>query len=260
MNQKTLLLQSEQNYHPFSLEHILVMVFLLILFTTLIIVFRKAKHEKITLFLKITAIIYIAAEIAKDTYSYVVGGFDSLLASLPFYICSIFLMALPFAAFGKGIVKKIGLNFIITLGIVGGFAATILPTSLYNYPVFSFYGLHGIIYHMGMIFIAAYLLVTGYAKINIKEFLLALIPVAIFAVPAIILNHFYGLDYMNLNTAIDTPFFVIRDAMPLVPFIFVVFLIFAIVTVSMGFVLFGIEKLVKYYSNKKKQKSQEQKK
>jgi len=82
---------------------------------------------------------------------------------LPLYPCSIFMYAMPFAIWGKGILRRAGCGYVCTLGIVGAAVNYVYPaTILSNYSCISFAGFHTFFYHGAILFCAVTMLCSGY--------------------------------------------------------------------------------------------------
>ncbi len=82
---------------------------------------------------------------------------------LPLYPCSIFLYALPFAAAGRGPVRRAACGYICSLGLVGGIVNFVYPANILgNYSCISFAGFHTFLYHGAIVFCALTMLRSGY--------------------------------------------------------------------------------------------------
>ncbi len=123
-------------------------------------------------------------------------------SKLPFWPCSIYLYALPFAIFGNGNVKRAACGYLCTLGLLGGVINFVYPaTFISRYSCISFAGLYSLSFHCCMVFTAVTMLLSGYHSFRhvkkLSEVLLPLVPVLIVSVPSIIINcTIAGSDYM----------------------------------------------------------------
>ncbi len=121
---------------------------------------------------------------------------------LPFWPCSIFLFAAPFAIFGKGNVRYAACGYICTLGLLGGAVNFVYPaTYLSRYSCLSLAGFRTIFYHGSMVFTAVTMLLSGYHSYgNVKsrkQLLLPAVPALLVSIPANIINFTVpGTDYM----------------------------------------------------------------
>ncbi len=112
---------------------------------------------------------------------------------LPFWPCSIFLFAAPFAIFGKGNVRKAACGYICTLGLLGGIVNFVYPaTYLARYCCISMAGFRTIFYHGSMVFTAVTMLLSGYHSYQgvtkWQQLLLPAVPALIVSIPANIVN------------------------------------------------------------------------
>ncbi len=121
---------------------------------------------------------------------------------LPFWPCSIFYLAAPFAVFGKGNVRQAACGYFCTLGLLGGVVNFVYPaTYISRYSCLSLAGLRTIFFHGSLIFIGVTMLLSGYHSYgNVhsrKQLLLPAMPMLLMSVPANIVNFTVpGTDYM----------------------------------------------------------------
>lgn len=105
---------------------------------------------------------------------------------LPLYPCSIYMYAMPFAIWGKGIARKAACGYVCSLGLLGGMINFIYPANiLSNYSCISFAGFHTFLYHGAIVFTAFTMLLSGYhCYTGVKKFRQLLIP----AIPFLIMS------------------------------------------------------------------------
>ncbi len=120
---------------------------------------------------------------------------------LPFWPCSIFLFAAPFAIWGRGYVREAACGYICTLGLLGGTVNFVYPaTYLSHYSCISFAGFRTIFYHGSLVFVAVTMLLSGYHSFSGAkkwwQLLLPAAPALIISIPANIANAILGTDYM----------------------------------------------------------------
>lgn len=110
-------------------------------------------------------IVMVVLEVSKilwETYSGSSIHFEAA-GILPFYPCSIFMYAMPFAIWGKGYVRKAACGYVCSLGLLGGLINFIYPANiLSNYSCISFAGFHTFLYHGTLVFCAFAMLLSGY--------------------------------------------------------------------------------------------------
>lgn len=125
---------------------------------------KKSEHTLRSLFGILWAVV-VVLEITKilwETYSGTTVNFE-WGGVLPLYPCSIFMYALPFAAWGRGYVRRAACGYICTLGLLGGAINFVYPANiLSNYSCVSFAGFHTLFYHGIIVFCALTILLSQY--------------------------------------------------------------------------------------------------
>lgn len=156
---------------------------------------------------------------------------------LPFWPCSIYLFAAPFAIFGKGNVRYAACGYVCTLGLLGGVVNFVYPaTYLSRYCCISFAGFRTIFFHGALVFTAVTMLLSGYHSFKkaktVKQLLLPYVPALIISVPANIVNFtISGTDYMFFK--MESFFFApIGRATPDWFSLILVYIIFAIIHIA----------------------------
>ena len=183
----------------------LYLIISVILLTTLLILLRKSSRERVLKIIRFLSIFLIIFYIGKTTWESVYdikfsGSFNTGL--LPFDTCSIIMIASLLAGFSKGKVKKYAESWLVTGGIVGGFATMVHLNAFYYYPFLSFGGFYSMIWHFLMVFIGLLLIVTNYVDIDyntiIKGYIFHLI-ISIFVIPIDFIYNFDFMLYLNLG-------------------------------------------------------------
>lgn len=199
----------------FTPLHIIVSLFCVGLIALLCFVLKNKSEKtlkKIYAVLWVTIVVLEAAKILWETYSGKTVNFE-WGGILPLYPCSIFLYALPFAIWGKGIVRKAACGYVCSLGILGGAINFVYPANiLSNYSCISFAGFHTLFYHGVIVFTALTMLISryhSYTKITKwRELFIPSLPFLIVSIIANIVNFSpIGSDYMffKLNSFIFAP-------------------------------------------------------
>ncbi len=132
---------------------------------------------------------------------------------LPLYPCSIFMYAMPFAIWGRGLVRRAACGYVCSLGLLGAAINFVYPaTILGNYSCISFAGFHTFFYHGMMLLCALVMLRSGYHSYkNVTKWYELLLPAAPFLCVSVVANlvNFsrIGSDYMffKLNSFIFAP-------------------------------------------------------
>lgn len=81
---------------------------------------------------------------------------------LPLYPCSIFMYAMPFAVWGRGLVRRAAQGYVCTLGLLGGLINFVYPANILGtYSCISFAGMHTFVYHGTIVLCALTMLLSG---------------------------------------------------------------------------------------------------
>jgi hypothetical protein len=120
---------------------------------------------------------------------------------LPLYPCSIFMYAMPFAIWGKGILKESACGYVCTLGLLGASINFLYPmTVLYRYSIISFSAMHSMFYHAVMLFTCLTMIISkyhGYTHVKrLRSLFLPCIPSLLLSIPANLVNYTFNADYM----------------------------------------------------------------
>ena len=121
---------------------------------------------------------------------------------LPLYPCSIFMYAMPFAVWGKGLVRRAARGYVCTLGLLGGLINFVYPANILGtYSCISFAGMHTFLYHGAIVLCAATMLLSGdHRYTGITKWWELLLPAGPFLVASIVANAVnfspIGSDYM----------------------------------------------------------------
>ncbi len=163
---------------------------------------KSESHRKKVFF--ILWLIMAVSEVGIGLYDTFAGreAYADWTSILPFWPCSIFLFAAPFAIFGEGNVRKAACGYICSLGLLGGAVNFVYPaTYLSRYSCLSLAGFRTIFYHGAMVFTAATMLRSGYHSYKgitkWQQLLLPAVPALLVSIPANILNAIVpNADYM----------------------------------------------------------------
>ena len=133
-----------------------------------------------------------ATKIAWESLSGATVGFEAG-GVLPLYPCSIFMYAMPFAVWGRGLVRRAACGYVCSLGLLGGAINFVYPANiLSNYSCLSFAGFHTFFYHGAIVFCAATMLISRYHTFTgIRkgwELLLPSVPFLLVSIVANIVN------------------------------------------------------------------------
>ncbi len=143
------------------------LIFSFVLMTELLIGLRKMNREHVTKYLRIAGIFFVVFYLAKTTWETVhdlatPDGFNWFL--LPLDTCSLVMPAALMAGFGNGRLKKFAEGWLVTGGIVGGFANMLFLNAFKYYPFLSFGAFYSMFWHFLMVFTGLLLVVTEYTE------------------------------------------------------------------------------------------------
>lgn len=115
---------------------------------------------------------------------------------LPLFLCSIQLLALPMAAFGKGRLKEASLDFVLIFGILGAIFGTVGAMQNYDaYPVLAFHNVVSTVTHCISGFASIYIFVSGMRSMKKENMWITFTILGVFCVVAYIVNVTTGLVY-----------------------------------------------------------------
>ena len=129
------------------------------------------------------------------------------LYNLPLFLCSIQLLAIPLAAFSRGVVKEAALDFVCIFGIAGAVLGVYGAGQNYNaYPVLSFDNVVSGITHSISGFASLYIMISGMTGLKRKTILPTTVILLGFCVMAYIANVLIDYNYMFLMQGDGTPY------------------------------------------------------
>ena len=171
--------------------------------------------------------------------------------NLPLFLCSIQLITIPVAAFSKGRIRQICLDFVFVFGILGAVMGTYFAGNNYSaYPVLSFDNVVSGITHSISGFVSLYIVITGLSKMEWKNFPFACLVMAFFCGVAYLADRLIPYNYMFLIRGDGTPYDIVYSLVggsPILYPIFVVLLFFAYIGA-----FYGVYHLVKSLLDKRK--------
>lgn len=208
---------------PFSWQHLLLVGSTLALMTFLAIYLGKQNREKDMKIkskpLIVTAFLIDGCELFRIIIGCIITKEPmGWLSDLPLFLCSVHFFAIPVAAFSKGRVKQIALDFIFVFGMLGAVAGTFGAIQNYNtYPVLSIKNVVSSITHAGAGFAGLYIPIAGMHSMKKKDMPFIYGIMIAFCVVAYIVNFAIPTDdgrwrnYMFLTRSDGTPYFLIEN-------------------------------------------------
>ncbi len=130
------------------------------------------------------------------------SGYFDWIGGLPLWTCSLFIYTLPFAVWGKGLVRKAACGYICTLGLLGGVINFFYPANiLARYSCISLPGVYTLFFHGALVYCAVSMLASGYHSFkdaaSWKDLLAPSVPALLMSIPANIVNILFSdADYM----------------------------------------------------------------
>ena len=135
------------------------------------------------------------------------GSAEPILRTLPLFLCSIQLIAIPLAAFSNGRVREASLDFVCIFGILGAVLGTIGAAQNYNaYPVLSLDNVVSGLTHTISGFASLYITIAGLASMKKKNIGITFVILLSFCVVAYIANVTIPYNYMFLMAGDGTPY------------------------------------------------------
>ena len=135
------------------------------------------------------------------------GNAEPILKTLPLFLCSIQLIAIPLAAFSKGRVREASLDFVCIFGILGAVLGTIGAGQNYNaYPVLSLDNVVSGLTHTISGFASLYIMIAGLASMKKENIGITFGILLTFCVAAYIANVTIPYNYMFLMAGDGTPY------------------------------------------------------
>lgn len=195
----------------FSTPHLVYIILVYLLTFLLAWRLRHTDHRKIRTLLKVLFVCSLVLEIGKISwesyYDITTGRGFNKEGILPIYTCSLFIYTLPFAAWGRGKVKRAALSFLTTIGLLYGAIGVIYCNGLNFYPFWTFGAFYSLYFHSAMFATGVFLLMTGFHQPAWKDALWAMIPVLLLCLAAIPANHAWGSDYMMIYSGSGLPIY-----------------------------------------------------
>ena len=190
----------------FHWDHIVWLIMAATALPLLLWLCRNMSREAMWRMFKIMAVCLLITEVIKIIIPLWQTGYFDFAEDLPLWLSSMFVYLMPFLAWGKGRVRKVAIYSIVCIYFFSGILTMVMPLILYYYRVFTFFGLHSLVYHWLMIFVALLLYMHGHAKFEFKKLWVILIPFLTMTTIAGIANIIWGGDYMFLRDGEFTPF------------------------------------------------------
>lgn len=191
----------------------LLMVVMIALAVYLGIKNKNAEHKVRNRVLIVSAILIDALELFKIVLVCIRSA-DGLawLYDLPLFLCSIQLITIPLAAFSKGRLKEVCLDFVFIFGLLGAVLGTYAAGNNYSsYPVLSFDNVVSGLTHSISGFCSLYIAISGMVSMKRRNIPFSLAILSFFCVAAYIANVSLDYNYMFLMRGDGTPYDILFD-------------------------------------------------
>lgn len=134
------------------------------------------------------------------------------LYDLPLFLCSIQLITIPLAAFSKGRLKEVSLDFVFIFGILGAILGTYAAGNNYaSYPVISFDNVVSGLTHTISGFSSLYIVISGMASMKKRNIPFCFAILSVFCVAAYTANIALDYNYMFLMRGDGTPYDIVYN-------------------------------------------------
>ena len=200
-----------------SWQHLTFVTSLMAVMVALAIVFGlRNKHKDLTTknrVLIFSALFIDGCELFKIIlFCFRSGNPWDFLYSLPLFLCSIQLIAIPLAAFSRGKLKESALDFVFIFGILGAVLGTYGAGQNYGcYPVLSFDNVVSGITHVTAGFASLYIAISGMASMKKKNIPITFAILLSFCIMAFFANLALDYNYMFLRRGDGTPYDVLYN-------------------------------------------------
>ena len=200
-----------------SWQHLTFVSLLMVVMIALAVVFGlmyKNRDDKTkTRVLIVSAITIDALEIFKIIILCIRGEDPwHWLYVLPLFLCSIQLITIPLAAFAKGRLRNVALDFVFVFGILGAVLGTYGAGQNYAcYPVLSLDNVVSGLTHSISGFCSLYIVISGMASMRRRNIPLSFAILTSFCIAAYIANITLDYNYMFLMAGDGTPYDILYD-------------------------------------------------
>lgn len=218
----------------FTIPHILAFIICIILIIVGLYVTRKIKKDEVYKIIRIVAVTVIILEIIKIGYNFYYG-YTYLDSWFPLAYCSLFIYSTIMVGFGKGLIRKIGISFLVGGGILAGVAFLIFPTtSLMMHPIYHYLSMYSMLFHSLMIYIGILCYHHKLMEFNKKDYLYYVVFCLFFIVIALIVNKIYDCNMMFLKEPFNIPIPLLKEIGTNYPVLYKIIIILVYLVIPYG--------------------------
>lgn len=195
-----------------SWQHLTFVSLLMVMMVTLAVIlgtkYKNRSDKEKTRVLVVSAICIDSIEIFKIVILCIRGEDPwHWLYVLPLFLCSIQLITIPLAAFAKGRLRNVALDFVFVFGILGAILGTYGAGQNYAcYPVLSLDNVVSGITHSLSGFCSLYIAISGMASMKRRNIPISFAILTSFCVAAYVANIVLDYNYMFLMAGDGTPY------------------------------------------------------
>ncbi len=200
-----------------SWQHLTFVTSLMIVMTVLAILLghrnKDASDKTKNIPLVVSAFLINALEISKAVIASLRSDDPNhWLYELPLFLCSIQFFTIPLAAFTKGRLKEVCLDFVFIFGILGAILGTYAAGQNYAaYPVISLDNVVSGLSHTTSGFCSLYIAISGMASMKRKNIPFCFCIVTVFCIVSYIVNIVIDYNYMFLMRGDGTPYDIVYN-------------------------------------------------
>jgi hypothetical protein len=233
----------------FCTAHIVYIVLVYVLGFLVSYLLRKARHDRIAVFLKVLSILALVMEIAKISwesyYDVTTGRGFNYEGLIPVYTCSLYIYTMLAAAWGRGKVRNFSLSFLTTISLLYGAIGVVYCNGLNFYPFWTFGAFYSLFFHSAMFLTGVFLLMTGFKKLEWPDAFRAMIPILLLSIIAIPLDYVMKADYMLVYSGSGVPLYQdLSEALANKGLRFVYTLIMLLTHIPLAAAVIGVYKLL----------------
>ena len=195
-----------------SWQHLTFVSLLMVIMVALAVIlgrrYKYADDKKKTRVLIVSAISIDSLELFKIVILCIRGENPwHWLYVLPLFLCSIQLITIPLAAFAKGRLRNVALDFVFVFGILGAVLGTYGAGQNYGcYPVLSMDNVVSGLTHSISGFCSLYIVISGMASMKRRNIPLSFAILTSFCIAAYVANVLLDYNYMFLMAGDGTPY------------------------------------------------------
>lgn len=188
--------------YAFKIEHLLFILIAMSIGVGLGFLLRKKPKKTIEIVIISLWAFGTFIEIFYYALCYIRSGLDpvnhpfNIEYDLPLHSCMMFFFVFPIAMFVKNkYIKRAATSFLVIVNMIMGFITLFVGCPGVGYSTFSYPGLNTLTYHSIIVIVPLIMLMTGYYKIRLYDFVYGLIAFGVLGLTIWIFDAISGCDY-----------------------------------------------------------------